>query len=108
MSVQAVNDGNFSEAIRQRGATLVEFGAVWCPPCKALLPILDELSNEQGEALAVLKVDCDDSPVTASQYGVMSMPTVIVFFNGEPVEKLVGLRSKAVYESVLARYAVQV
>ncbi len=108
MSVQAVNDGNFGTSIRERGATLVEFGAVWCPPCKALLPIMEELANEHGEDLAVLKVDCDESPLTASQYGVMSMPTVILFHNGEPVEKLVDLRPRAAYENVLAKYAVQV
>ena len=55
--------------------------------------------------LAVLEVNCDDSPKIASEYGVMSMPTVIVFHNGEPVEKLVGLRPKSVYESLLTKYA---
>lgn len=106
MSVQAVHDGNFRVSIRDRGATLVEFGAVWCPPCKALLPIMEELASDHGEDLAVLKVDCDESPETASRFGVMSMPTVILFHNGEPVEKLVGLRPRAAYENVLAKYMV--
>jgi len=105
MSVQAVNDVNFAEQIRQSGNTLVEFGAVWCPPCKALLPVLDELSEQYGDGLTILKVDCDESPEAASRFGVMSMPTVILFHNGEPVERLVGLRSKSAYENVLARYA---
>lgn len=108
MSVQAVHDGNFRAAIRESGATLVEFGAEWCPPCKALLPILEEMSAAHGEGLAVLKVDCDESPQTASQFGILSMPTVILFHDGEPVEKLVGLRPRAVYENALAKYAVTV
>ncbi|WP_276354458.1 thioredoxin family protein [Cohnella caldifontis] len=104
MSVLAVNDANFGSAIRPSGTTLVEFGARWCPPCKALHPILEELSERYGERLAVIRVDCDDSPETAGQYGVMSMPTVIVFHDGQPVEKLVGLRPRSAYESVLGKY----
>ncbi|WP_123041497.1 thioredoxin [Cohnella candidum] len=107
MSVQEVNDSTFDSSIAKQGLTLVDFGAVWCPPCKALLPIMDTLSTERGDALRVLKVDCDDSPETASRYGVMSMPTVIVFHDGEPVEKLVGLRPKSAYENVLDKYAVK-
>ncbi|TJY44096.1 thiol reductase thioredoxin [Cohnella pontilimi] len=106
MSVQAVNDATFESGIRNDGATMVEFGATWCPPCKVLLPILDELSENYGEKLTILKVDCDESPLTSSHFGVMSMPTVILFHNGEPVEKLVGLRPRSAYENVLAKYAV--
>jgi len=91
--------------IDEQGVTLVEFGATWCPPCKALLPILDELDQQYGERVNVVKVDCDDSPAIASEYRVMSMPTVIMFHNGEPVEKLVGLRPKNVYETLIERYA---
>ncbi|QMV44660.1 thioredoxin [Cohnella cholangitidis] len=104
MNLLAVNDTNFQGSIRQQGVTVVDFGAVWCPPCKVLKPILDELAGEYGEKLSVLEVNCDESPAIASEYGIMSMPTVIVFHNGEPVEKLVGLRPKAVYESLLTKY----
>lgn len=108
MSLLEVTEDTFASQIRKSGPTLVEFGAVWCPPCKALLPILDELSNEYGEKLAVLKVDCDDSPALAAQYGIMSMPTVILFHDGVPVEKLVGLRPKSVYQGILDKYAATV
>lgn len=107
MSVLAVNDVNFNSEVDKNGTTLVEFGAVWCPPCKVLLPILDELSDEYGERLAVLQVDCEESPVTAGGFGILSMPTVIVFHKGEPVEKLVGLRPKNVYENILAKYTTK-
>jgi thioredoxin 1 len=105
MYLLAVNDKTFHEGVRKQGLTLVDFGAPWCPPCKVLKPILDELGGDFGERLAVLEVNCDESPEVASLYGVMSMPTVILFHNGEPVEKLIGLRPKAVYESLLSRYA---
>jgi len=104
MSMLAVNDTTVKGKILKQGVTLVEFGAAWCPPCKVLLPILEELSGNYGERLSILKVDCDESPAITAEYGVMSMPTVIMFHNGEPVEKLVGLRPKAVYETLLARY----
>ncbi|RKP56853.1 thioredoxin [Cohnella endophytica] len=105
MSLNLVNDETFQVSIKQQGVTMVDFGAPWCPPCKVLKPILDELSEENAGRVSVLEVNCDDSPSIASEYGVLSMPTVIVFHNGEPVEKLVGLRPKSVYESLLAKYA---
>jgi thioredoxin 1 len=104
MNMLAVNDTTFRGSVRQMGVTLVDFGAPWCPPCKVLKPILDELGEEYGEKLAVLEVNCDESPIVATEYGIMSMPTVVVFHNGVPVEKLVGLRPKAVYENLLTKY----
>ncbi|CAM3164423.1 thioredoxin family protein [Paenibacillus lupini] len=105
MSVTKIDDVGFANAIRQQGVTLVEFGAKWCPPCKVLLPILDELQQEEGERVSILQVDCDESPDIASQFGVMSMPTVIVFHNGEPADKFIGLRPKDVYQQAIAKYA---
>ncbi|WP_373230898.1 thioredoxin family protein [Cohnella sp.] len=105
MNMLAVNDRTFQENVRKEGLTLVDFGAPWCPPCKVLKPILDELGGGYGDKLTVLEVNCDEAPEVATQYGIMSMPTVIIFYNGEPVEKLVGLRPKSVYESLLSRYA---
>ncbi|WP_336788847.1 thioredoxin family protein [Paenibacillus sp. MMO-177] len=105
MSVRKIDGQSFHQAVRASGATLVEFGAKWCPPCKVLLPILDELQQEEGERVSILQVDCDESPEIASEFGVMSMPTVIVFHNGEPVDKYIGLRPKDVYQQAIARYA---
>jgi thioredoxin 1 len=101
----AVNDTTFRGSVKQQGVTLVDFGAPWCPPCKVLKPILDELAEELGEKVSILEVDCDESPAVATEYGIMSMPTVLVFHNGEPVEKLVGLRPKSAYESLISKYA---
>ena len=99
-----VSERTFEHEVGKHAVALVEFGAEWCPPCRVLEPILNELEAQLGNLAAILQVDCDDSPQLASQYGVMSMPTVVIFHNGEPVEKLVGLRPKSVYQSMLARY----
>ena len=99
-----LDDRTFGGGIRKQGVTLVDFGSVHCPPCRVLLPMLEELERTMGDQVAFAKVDCDDSPGSAASYGVMSMPTVILFHDGEPVEKLVGLRPKSVYENVIAKY----
>ncbi|WEK55875.1 MAG: thioredoxin domain-containing protein [Candidatus Cohnella colombiensis] len=99
-----VNDRTFQESIRTVGVTLVDFSTPWCPPCKVLKPILNEIADAYGEKLAVLDVNCDESPEIAGEYGIMSNPTVIIFHDRQPVEKLVGLRPKTVYESLLSKY----
>jgi thioredoxin 1 len=104
MMIAANSVDVFKDNIRKEGVSLVEFGAVWCPPCKVLLPILDVMDSEYDGSVAVMKVDCEELPDIATQYAIMSMPTVIIFHNGEPVEKLVGLRSKDVYQTAIARY----
>jgi thioredoxin 1 len=103
MSVQMVNESTFFSEVSQNRITLVEFGASWCPPCKVLLPILDELGEQFRDTVGILTVDCDKSPDIAAQYGIMSMPTVILFHNGEPVEKLIGLRPRMVYETMITK-----
>lgn len=104
MSLQVVDEQGFSDVVANADVAVVEFGAVWCPPCKALLPILEELAGECGPNVAIAKADADDSPELASRFGVMSLPTVIVFKGGEPVDKLVGLRPKQVYQTVIGRW----
>lgn len=104
MSLQTINTITFWSAIREKEVMLDDFGVEWCPPCKVLLPTLEELTRENGDRLSILQVDCDESPEIAAEFGVMSMPTVIVFHNGEPVDKFIGLRPKGVYQAALARY----
>jgi thioredoxin 1 len=104
MIIAANNETKFKESIRKQGVTLVEFGAVWCPPCKVLLSILDIMDSEYGGSVSIMKVDCDESPAIAAEFGIMSLPTVIIFHNGEPFDKFVGLRPKDVYQKAMARY----
>jgi len=73
------------------GITLVDFTATWCPPCRALAPVLDQLARET-EDLTVVKVDADASPELATAYGVMSFPTLIFFVDGQLAHRLVGAR----------------
>ncbi len=102
--IAAINDKTFKDSIRKEGVTLVEFGAAWCPPCKVLLPILDGMDREYNGSVSMIKVDCDESPEIATQFSIMSMPTVILFHNGVPVDKFVGLRPKDVYQTAIAKY----
>ncbi|GAB6929186.1 thioredoxin [Paenibacillus sp. JCM 10914] len=104
MSLLMLDADSFQSGIREKQVTLVEFGAKWCPPCKVLLPHLEAMSTEEGERARLAQVDCDESPQLAAEFGIMSLPTVIIFHNGEPVEKLVGLRPKSVYQTALGRY----
>lgn len=92
------------KSVVKKGLTLVDYGAPWCPPCRTLLPILKELDRDLKGQIPIVKVNCDDLPDAASEAGVMSMPTVIVYKNGEPMEKLVGLRPKNVYRQVLDKH----
>ncbi|MFC5702821.1 thioredoxin family protein [Cohnella faecalis] len=104
MAVLLATDADFDSKVKREGITLVDFGAKWCPPCKALEPIMDELDALFGGDIDILKVDVEQSPHTASTYGVFSMPTVILFKDGEPMEKKVGLKPRSAYEQSLAKY----
>ncbi|NGM84340.1 redoxin domain-containing protein [Paenibacillus sp. 7124] len=92
------------EAVAGGGVVLADYGAAWCPPCRNLLPILDELARDYGDAVTVVKIDCDEQPELAAEAGVMSMPTVIVYKGGQPVDKLIGLSPKSVYTGMLSRH----
>ena len=92
---QAVTDATFEEVVtRTRGAVLVDFGAEWCPPCRALAPVLEEIAREQGDRLRVVKLDIDENERTTIAFDVMSFPTLILFKDGEPVKRIVGARPK--------------
>lgn len=94
----AVTKENFKDTVSQ-GVSLLDFWAPWCGPCKMQLPIVEELSDElQGQA-TIAKVNVDEEPELASQFGVMSIPTLILFKDGQPVDKLVGLQSKAALQA---------
>jgi len=94
----AITKDNFNATVSQ-GVSLLDFWAPWCGPCKMQLPIVEELSEELKGKATIAKVNVDEEPELASQFGVMSIPTLILFKDGQPVDKLVGLQSKAALQS---------
>ena len=93
--IKTVDDASFdADVLASDTPVLVEFGARWCPPCRMLAPVLDEVAEERSSELRVLTVDVDASPVTQGRYGVMSVPTLLVFIGGKPVRQMVGFTSK--------------
>ena len=94
-NVIEVTDANFeSEVLKADQPVLVDFGATWCGPCKALAPIVDKIADENVGKVKVAKVDIDDSPGVAQRYGIRGVPTVLVFRGGEKTAQHVGLTTK--------------
>jgi thioredoxin 1 len=92
---QIVTDETFGEQVLKSNVPiLVDFWAIWCGPCRMVAPIVDELAHEHEGKLKVMKLDVDENENTAMAYGVMSIPTLILFKNGKPVERIVGFRPK--------------
>ncbi len=104
MSVQTITKENFEEAVLQsEKPVLVDFWAPWCGPCRMVSPIVDEIAAERDD-VAVGKVNVDEQPELAMQFGVMSIPTLLVFKGGEAVQKAVGARPKADLLDLLERH----
>jgi thioredoxin 1 len=99
----ALTDSTFDESIAGE-PVLVDFWAEWCGPCKAVAPILDEIANEKAGALTVAKVNVDEHPGLAQRFQVMSIPTMILFKDGEMQHRIVGAKGKGQLLDELARF----
>ena len=104
MAIIEVNDSSFKEEIGS-GLTLVDFWAPWCGPCKMIAPILEELAPEVEGKANIAKLNVDENQATASEYEVMSIPTLILFKDGEPVDKVVGFQPKEQLASLIEKHA---
>ncbi|WP_327068458.1 MULTISPECIES: thioredoxin [unclassified Kitasatospora] len=94
--VLEVTDASFAaQVLESELPVLVDFTADWCPPCRMIAPVLDAVAVEEAHRIKVVTLNVDLNPRTQSAYGVLSMPTLIVFKGGEPVKSMVGARAKA-------------
>ncbi|GAB0174162.1 MAG: thioredoxin [Candidatus Altimarinota bacterium] len=104
MSPQISTDADFATNIAS-GITLVDFWAEWCGPCQIMLPRLEELASKVEGKAKVMKHDVDNEPNTPGQFRIMSIPTIIIFKDGQAVEKFVGVQDIATLEAAIMKHA---
>ncbi len=91
----AIDDNNFDKVVTQaKTPVLVDFWAAWCGPCRMVAPVVEELAEEYDGKISFAKVDVDQNPKIAGRYGIMSIPTLILFKDGKPITNIVGFRPK--------------
>lgn len=104
-NVIELNDVNFdSEVKRSTQPVLVDFYATWCGPCRKQLPIVDELAKEFSGKARIAKMNVDDGRNTSAEFGISSIPALLVFSDGKVVEQLVGLHSQTQLSTIIAKY----
>ena len=95
MTVNKVSDANFdAEVLKATGPVVVDFWAEWCGPCRMIAPALEEIAGALGEKVKIVKLNVDENPAVASKYGIMSIPTLMIFKNGELASRQVGAAPK--------------
>jgi thioredoxin 1 len=95
-AIEHVTDASFdADVLKNDKIVIVDFWAEWCGPCRQVAPILEEIANEQAEKLTVVKLNVDENPATAGKYGVLQIPTLNVYKNGEVVKQIIGAKPKA-------------
>ena len=100
--VKEISDGDFDIVQHAALPVLVDFGAAWCRPCKMIEPILETLAEEKQAEVIILKVDVDKCPNLSQQFGIRSVPTLILFNKGEIVEQKIGALSKGAIEDLIS------
>jgi len=105
--LRETSDSSFEqEVLKANKPVLVDFWAEWCAPCRMLTPTVEAVAQQFSETAVVLKLNVDDNPVTAGQYGIKGIPTLILFRDGKEVERLVGATSKEVIARLIEKYTV--
>lgn len=103
MAIVKATDQNFKEETGE-GLVLADFWAEWCGPCKMIAPVLEEIDTEMSEKVKIVKLDVDNNQETAGNFGVMSIPTLIFFKDGEIVDKVVGYQPKEALVEVINKH----
>lgn len=101
--VQVVTDKDF-EAETKEGISITDFWAPWCGPCRMQSPVLEELDEEIGDQVKIVKMDVDQNQTVPASFGIMSIPTLLVKKDGEVVEKLIGYHGKEQIQEIIAKY----
>jgi len=95
MAVAKVSDANFeSEVLKAAGPVVVDFWAEWCGPCRMIAPALEEIAGSLGDKVKIVKLNVDESPHTATKYGIQSIPTLMIFKNGQMASRQIGAAPK--------------
>ena len=103
----AITDGNFdSDVVKSTIPVLVDFWAPWCGPCRALAPVIDELSTEYEGKVSIVKMNVDENPSTPGKFGIRAIPTLILFKDGQVVEQVTGAVSKSNLKDLLDKKAL--
>ncbi|GAK05175.1 thioredoxin [Geomicrobium sp. JCM 19037] len=103
MAIVNVTDQDFDQQTSE-GVVLADFWAPWCGPCKMIAPVLEEIDGEMGDKVKIAKLDVDENKETAGKFGVMSIPTLMVFKDGEQVEQVVGFQPKEALVELLEKH----
>jgi thioredoxin 1 len=99
-----VTDTDFEEAVlRSDQPVLVDFWATWCPPCRVMGPVVEDLARRYSGRAKVAKLDVDDNPIVARSFGIQSIPTLMLFHGGDPIERRIGVQPRGDLESLLER-----
>ena len=97
--VKTLTDATFDDEVGKAPTPMiVDFWAPWCGPCRMVGPIIDEIAQEHGDKVCIGKLNVDENPGVASKFGIMSIPTIMMFKDGQPDKKIIGARSKADFE----------
>ncbi|WP_347862625.1 thioredoxin [Salimicrobium sp. PL1-032A] len=104
MAIVTASDQSFEQETND-GLSLVDFWAPWCGPCKMIAPVLEEIDEEMSDEVKIVKLNVDENQETASKFGVMSIPTLLLFKDGEVVDQVVGFQPKEQLEEVIKKHA---
>ncbi len=103
MAIQHITDQGFDTSVSE-GVTLIDFWAPWCGPCRMIAPVLEEIDTEIGDQVQILKMNVDEQQITPTKFGIMSIPTLLLFKDGEVVETISGYQPKEALTEVISQH----